>query len=286
MMKYGLEIINIGAYSDARLLAELAQQAEAAGWDGFFISDILHDGAEENPGPVSDPWIALAAIATRTERIKLGPQVTAPSRRRPWKLARETVTLDHLSNGRLIMGVGTGFEGDKGFAAFGEEMDAKKRAGMLDESLTILQGLWRGKPFRFNGEYYHVDEITFLPPPVQQSGIPIWVGGRWPNKKPAQRAARFDGANFAAIRNGEIVAPTPEETHQLKLLIDGLRADNTSPFDIVASGVDLFGAQRDGQATLKAYIEAGATWGLQRIWPQQDVADVRAAILQGPPSLQ
>lgn len=283
-MKYGLEIINAGIYSDTQKLVELALIAEETGWDGLFLSDIIHFGYSTEDLPVNDAWIALAAIAARTERIKIGLQVTAPPRRRPWKMARETVTLDHLSNGRFILGVGSGDEGDRGFAAFGEEMNPKKRARMLDESLEILQGLWSGKPFRYSGEHYQVDEITFLPTPVQQPRIPIWIGGLWPNKKPMERAARFDGANFVTFKDGAILSLSPAETEQFSRFI---RERRSTPFDMIAAGVDVFGAKKSEQAlaTLRTYADAGATWSLQRVWPEHDFESVRASIQQGPPSL-
>ncbi len=220
-MKYGLLFANFGNYGDVHLLADLAQQAEEAGWSGVFLMDTLCF----EDGPTCDPWIALAAMAMRTQRIALGLQVAALSRRRPWKLVREAVTLDHLSGGRLILGVGAGTAYDPGFAAFGEEMDAKKRAAMLDESLEILPGLWSGKPFSFQGEHYHIDPITFLPPPVQTPGIPLWIGGMELGKGLIERAARFDGVvPFPA--DGTYAKLTPEKIHQLKRLLDQQRTDS------------------------------------------------------------
>src|SRR5215813_10339582 len=142
-MRFGLTLPNVGLYGDARTLSELASLAEDAGWDGVFLWDTLHYQADESP--VCDPWIALAAVAMRTERIRIGTMVAAPTRRRPWKMARETTTLDHLSHGRLILGVGAGDGSDRGFTNFGEETDARMRAKLLDESLAILQGLWSGQ---------------------------------------------------------------------------------------------------------------------------------------------
>ncbi|QBD76394.1 LLM class flavin-dependent oxidoreductase [Ktedonosporobacter rubrisoli] len=280
-MKYGLVFPNVGIYSDVRKMAELAQQAEKAGWDGFFIWDTLHYMAENRP--VADPWIALTAIAMRTQRIKIGFQVTPLPRRRPWKVAREAVTLDHLSNGRLILGVGIGDIQDRGFGAFGEETDARKRARMLDESLAILQGLWSGKPFSYSGEYYHVDEITFLPQPLQQPGIPLWAGWMWPARKPMERAARLNGAS--PISTNTDLGLTPEEIRQLKTFVEERRTKD-SPFDI-APMAPVFAAINDEQARarLKACAEAGMTWALQGIWSESEFEKLYAMILQGPPSL-
>lgn len=285
VLQYGLTLPNVGMYGDARTLSDLARLAEEAGWDGFFLWDTLHFQAEKHA--VCDPWIALAAVAMRTERIKIGTMVAAPARRQPWKMARETITLDHLSHGRFIFGVGAGDGSDRGFTAFGEETNGKKRATLLDESLEILQGLWSGQPFSYNGEHYHIEEITFLPPPVQTPRIPIWIGGLWPRKGPMSRAARFDGINaFTKRDDGTFADLTPDEIHQLKLFMDERRTA-PAPFDIVTGG-RVFDAVHDEQARamLSAYAAAGATWCLENIWPQRDFDSVRASIQHGPPQLE
>src|SRR5919205_126195 len=166
--------INLGAVADPQTLGEMARLAEDAGWDGIFLEDyIVYQGRQDIP--TYDPWVALAAMAVRTERIRLGTEVMPLARRRPWKVARECVTLDHLSNGRLILGVGLGDSGDINFTHFGEETDARRRAKMLDEALDVLVGLWSGEAFSFEGEYYHLREVKLLPTPIQKPRIPIWV---------------------------------------------------------------------------------------------------------------
>jgi alkanesulfonate monooxygenase SsuD/methylene tetrahydromethanopterin reductase-like flavin-dependent oxidoreductase (luciferase family) len=282
-MRFGVTLPNVGMYGDARTLAELAGVAEEAGWDGVFVWDTLHFDADENP--VCDAWIALAAMATCTERIKLGTMVAAPTRRRPWKVARETTTLDHLSHGRFIFGVGAGDGSDRGFTHFGEELDAKARAKLLDESLEVLQGLWSGHPFSYSSEHYHVEEITFLPPPVQTPRIPIWIAGQWPRTGPLVRAARFDGVTaFTKRDDGTSGDLTPAEIQQLKRFMDEHHTAST-PFDIV-TGAPVFEAVVDdpARALLSAYAAAGATWCLEYVGPQRAFDDVRAAIQNGPPS--
>ena len=139
-VRFGISVPNFAEYADPRLLTALAREAEAAGWDGFFLWDhILIERSWRMP--MADPWVALAAIAAATERIRLGPLVTPLARRRPWKVARETVTLDHLSGGRTILGVGLGHPPEAEYAAFGEEPDARVRALKLDEGLDVLTGL-------------------------------------------------------------------------------------------------------------------------------------------------
>lgn len=163
-MRYG---VTLPYEEDVRTIVDLGQEAEAAGWDGVFV----WDGIDHN-----DPWITLAAIAARTERVRLGTMLTPLTRRRPWKVAQETATLDHLSNGRVVLPVGLGAP-DTGFAKYGEETDRKLRAQRLDEGLDILDGLWSGQPFSYHGEHYQLQDVTFAPTPMQSPRIPIWVVG-------------------------------------------------------------------------------------------------------------
>ena len=284
-MKLGFLLPNFGAYSDVRLLADLAHDADAAGWDGFFLADTIQMMGYET-SPSSDPWVAMTAIVMRTERIHTGLIVAAPPRRRPWQFAKEAATLDQLSNGRLILGVGSGDEHDRAFELFGEEQDMKRRAAMLDESLEIFQGLWSGKPFSFEGEHYRIGEITMLPVPVQQPRIPIWVGWLWPRKRPIARAARWDGAApFKLNEDGSFADITPDELRQMRLLIDAQRTTE-SPYDIV-NGVPILNALTDTAAldTLRANADAGTTWGFEYIPPEFDIDEFRSALRAGPPDL-
>ena len=165
-VQYGIYLPTLGEYCNPRTLANLAADAESAGWDGFFIWDHML-GERSATLAVGDPWIALAAIAMRTEFIRLGPLVTPLPRRRPWKVARETVALDHLSGGRLILGVGLGYPPDADFAMFGEETDDSVRAEKLDEGLEILTGLWSGRPYSHRGAQYQIQETVFLRRPCR-----------------------------------------------------------------------------------------------------------------------
>ena len=189
-MKYAIYSPGFGAFSDPRILAGLAHDAEDAGWDGFFLWDHVLFTMFGN-APIGDPWITLAAMATATERIRLGTLVTPVPRRRPWMLARELTTLDHLSHGRMVLGVGIGEDRfGREYSAFGEPSGAATHAVMLDEGLDVITGLWRGEPFSYSGQHYHVEDVTFLPTPIQRPRIPIWVAGNWPHKKPFRRAAQ------------------------------------------------------------------------------------------------
>src|SRR6266705_3732435 len=185
-MQYGF----ILPHGDIHTLAELAHEAEVAGWDGVFYWDEIYI---KEAGPMYDPWIVLAAMAMRTSRVRLGLILTPPSRRRPWKLARETMTIDRLSGGRLILPVGLGALDDAGFGNVGEPTDARTRAELLDESLAILDGLWSGEPFAFDGRRYRFGPMTFRPTPVQRPRIPIWVVGIMTSERSMRRALRWDG---------------------------------------------------------------------------------------------
>jgi len=275
-MRYALNLPAFGELADTRALADLAREAEDAGWDGFFLWDHLQ---AEVGVPVADPWIALTAIALKTERIRIGALVTPLPRRRPWKLARETATLDHLSGGRLIVGVGIG--GDQWFhefSTFDEPVDDRIHAAQLDEGLDVLVGLWSGKPFSYTGQHYTVRDALFLPPPVQAPRIPIWVAGIWPNKAPMRRAARWDGV--CPIVDGHTVQP--EEVHAMLAYIRQYRPAD-APFEVVTAGYvgDLDPAE--ATSLLKRYAEAGVTWWQEGFMPNDTLAAVRQRIHQGPP---
>lgn len=277
-MQYGLVLPLAGIDGDVQRLAEYGQQAEESGWDGVFLEDYIVFGDD---GPVFDPWLALTAIALRTTRLRLGVSITPLPRRRPWKLAREAVTLDHLSNGRLILGFAIGDGRDRSFAHFGEETDARRRAEMLDEGLEILTGLWSGRPFSYHGAHYQVQEITFLPRPVQTPRIPIWIGGFWPRKGPVRRAARWDGMASAKVNpDGAFGEMTPDDVRALKAEIMRQRTSD-APFDIIVAGQTTPDNPID--ETVRAMDEAGATWWVELFDGPADAFLSR--IKQGPPRL-
>ena len=273
-MKFGVFFPNYGEYFDPRTLAELAYEAEASGWDGFFIAD--HMSLAMTDG-FADPWVALAAIATRTERVRIGPMVTPLPRRRPWKLARESVSLDLLSNGRLILGVGLGWPHDTEFERFGEPGDPKVRAQMLDEGLDVLAGLWSGEPFSYEGEHYRLEEMTFLPRPVQSPRIPVWVAGGWPRPGPLRRALRWDGY-FPENT-------TPADVREVVKYVTAHRSGDT-PFDIAFGNRRRIDESAKQMEEIAAYAEAGLTWWMQRLGPWYgSFEESRARVRQGPPEI-
>lgn len=289
-MKFGVNVPNFETFGDAAILAKLAQEAEAAGWDGFFVWD--HMIFDDLWHPMVDPWVALAAVAVATERIRIGTMVTPIPRRRPWKLARETVSIDRLSNGRLMLGVGIGDPARWEYGFFGEETDAKIRAQQLDEGLQILHGLWSGEPFGFEGEHYRLQEMRFLPTPVQNK-IPVWVAGYWPNKPPFRRAARWDGV-CPGKRDGTPL--TPDDWHAIRSYIDKHRATD-APFDVVGGGQTPGDDPHRAAETVQKFAEAGVTWWIEGVtpydfglgwgdsWPPELVERTWTRIRQGPPML-
>jgi hypothetical protein len=277
-VKYGFVL----PYGDARTAADFAFAAEQAGWDGFFVWEPVWGW---------EAWMMLTAAAMRTQRIKLGTMITPVSRMRPWELASKTVTLDHLSNGRVILAVGLGAV-DTGFTEFGEVTDRKTRAELLDEGLDIITGLWHGQPFDYDGKHYHIKETKFypLPPPVQQPRIPIWVVGAWPKKKSMQRTLEYDGLLPNAMDDhGQHVHLTTDHVREMKAYIDTQHA-LTTPFDIVVEGKTP-GADSDRAAEItREWAEAGASWWIEALWgdPDQpvDLEAVRQRIQQGPPGYE
>lgn len=281
-MFYGVHVQDSGDYADPRLLADMARDAEEAGWDGFFMWDhIAHPPG--NPLPVTDPTVALAAIASGTTRIRFGALVTPLARRRPWKLARELVALDALGNGRLVLGVGLGEPAETEFAAFGEDSDAKTRAGRLDESLEILAGLWTGQPFSYAGTHYQLDDVTFLPTPVQSPRIPIWVAGEWPNKPPFRRAARWDGI-FPSKRGVAVdEMMSPRDLREIVTFIMDERATD-APFTVALGGYTPASDRERAAHIVGQYIDAGLTYWLEGLNALRlTLPEARERIWQGPP---
>ncbi len=278
-MQYGFIIPG----GEIHTIVEMACEAEAAGWDGVFYWDGI---CIQGVGLMYDPWVVLAAIALRTSRVRIGAILTPLSRRRPWKLARETVSVDQLSHGRLILPVGLGALDDGGFAKVGEPTDRKTRAQLLDEGLAILTGLWSGQPFSFQGDHYHLEEMTFAPTPVQSPRIPIWVVGVWPRTKSMQRVLRYDGILPQKLNSdGSGGTVTPEDIRAIKAYIHKHRT-LTTPFDIISEGETPGGNREQAAAQIQPSIEAGITWWMETRWGASSTDEVRTRIQQGPPKIE
>jgi len=263
-VRHGIFLPPFGPFGDPTVLVDLAMAAERTGWDGFFLWDhVMH----RVDGPYVDAWIALAAIAARTNSLRIGPLITPLPRRRPWKLAREAVSLDHLSRGRVVLGVGIGTDHSREFSAFGEPSDDHTRAELLDEGLDIVTQLWTGESVHHSGRHFHADGVRFLPRPFQRPRIPIWCGAHWPHQTPLRRAARYNGV----VPIGDL---PPEAVTEL---LSDVRRHRTSqePFDVAI-------ASWTASAPAGEYEAAGATWWLEAFQPDTPLTTAQRAIEQGP----
>jgi alkanesulfonate monooxygenase SsuD/methylene tetrahydromethanopterin reductase-like flavin-dependent oxidoreductase (luciferase family) len=246
--RHAIYVAPFGELAEPRVVAELAARTEERGWDGFFVWD--HVAYRKPVRELADPWVTLAVVAMATTRLTIGPLVTPLPRRRPHQLARETVTLDRLSEGRLVLGVGTGSAttGEFDPARFGEEGDGKARARLLDDGLERLVRYWDGE---------------FEPRPIQLPRIPVWVASVWPNRRPVRRAARWDGLF-------PIELPGPDALAELVSEVEELREPGAAGFDYVVTnppGTDP-----------APWIEAGATWCLIGFGFEPRRAEVEEAI--------
>lgn len=280
-MKFAIYVPNFGTFGDVQTVVELAKEAEAAGWDGFFLWDHLLPDKDSKDGPVADTWILLTAIAAATQRIRLGALVTAFPRRRPWKLARETVTLDHLSQGRLVVGAGIGGDWWREYSAVGESADQRLRGELLDEGLDVLTQLWTGTPVSYRGTHYTLDQARFLPTPRQRPRIPIWIAGVWPGTRPFRRAARWDGV-FPVGRFGDL---TPQQIREMIAYIESYRTNQES-FDVVIGGRMHEKPAEEAAEWLTQCASAGVTWWLESFWPNEKLSYTESVIHRGPPHYQ
>ena len=252
-MQRAIDVGPFGELADPRVLADLARRAEDRGWDGFFVWDHINYRAPVRA--VADPWVALAAVACATSRVRIGALVTPLSRRRVHKVARETVTLDWLSSGRLIFGVGLGSALNNELEPFGEVTDPRERAKLLDHGLDALARYWAGE---------------FEPLPLQRPRPPVWVAGNWPNRRPVRRALRWDGLFTIGL-------PGPEALAELAAAIREARPDGQSelvPFELVT--------ELPPDTDLGPWERAGLTWAVTDFGVQPTEADVRAVIDAGP----
>lgn len=287
-MRFAIDIPNFGDFADPRVVADLARRAEQAGWDGLFVWDhVTH--RKQLRRQIADPWILLTAAALATTRIRLGTLITPVPRRRIPKLAREVTTLDRFTGGRMVLGVGLGAPIADEFGSFGESTDPRELAARLDEGLEALNLLWSGDPVTFHGDHVHIDDVTFLPSPVQRPRVPIWVGGEWPARRPMRRAARWDGAAPILVTEGDRkpIQPDPATVREISDFLAEARAESgnrdTRPFDLVlcamsppslAAATELAGSLAD----------AGATWWAECDWNTLErAAPMLRRAEQGPP---
>lgn len=278
-MKSGI-VTSAGTIQD---YVAMARAAEAHGWDGVFVWDDISVG----PQQVFDPWAALGAMSVLTERITLGSMVFSLARRRPWKVARETLTVDNLSGGRLVVPVGFGGEWDGGYSRVNTDQPARKaRREKLDECLEILALAWTGESFDYSGKHYQATDLMFLPRPVQQPRIPIWTVGAWPHDRSLARSARWDGiiATDMSPASDPNESVSPQAVAEIR---DWMvqRRGTVDGFDIVVEGVTEGTDPAAVQAQLEPYRQAGATWWIESRWGDEVTADsLQERIAQGPPT--
>ena len=261
-MRFG---VSIPPFTDAMTIVDMSVEAEQAGWDGVFLWDHLRWIVALDLD-VHDPWSLLAAIAMRTSRVKLGTFVTPLPRRRPQVLAKQVVTVDHLSGGRAMLGVGLGEPPDADFADLGDDGDAAVRAARLDEGLEILDGLLSGRRVDHDGEHFHV-HAEYKPASLQQPRVPIFVAGTAYRRRPLQRAVRWDG--FFPIGHDHFLGPAD---------IARYVGEVERP-----QGWELFAA-RTPECVPSEFEDAGVTWLVEGAWPMGDwVNELRTRIKAGPP---
>ena len=270
-----------GELAEPRTVADLAAEAEARGWDGVFIWD--HMLYRPPVTDVADPWVTLAAMACATTRVRIGPMVTPLPRRRPQKLARETVSVDRLSRGRLVLGAGLGGNPGRELSALGEETDAVERGRMLDEGLDLLTRLWSGEQVTHDGPHYQADDVRFRPVAVQDPRIPVWLAAVYPHRKPLRRAARYDGLFPIGLAGPEQLREVLDVVAAERAELAGAAADPggspgvpSGPFDVAVQG--------PADQSPAEWEPAGATWWLVRFDPYTvTAAEVRDVIAAGPP---
>lgn len=268
-MRRGIFVAPFGELADVRALAAIAAEAEDAGWEGFFVWDhvMTHDALD-----VADPWIALTAVALATRRVTLGALVTPLARRRPWDLARQIAVLDRVSDGRMVLGAGLGGDGRRELSAFGEELDPKARAAVLDEALELVVRFWDGEPVDHDGAAFHLSGAQVRPTPARRP--PVWLACRYPARKPLRRAARYDGV-FPISQDGPL---GQVEIEEMLAVVREHRDPGAGPFDVVITNHERPGPERCGELAA-----AGATWWLQGFSDHPSLADVQAAASAGPP---
>ena len=282
-LKFGF----VAPFTDARELSEIGPIAEEAGWDGVFLAESIWG---------VDAWIALAATAMTTQWLRLGTLLTPVARWKPWDLASRVGTVDRLSNGRTVMGVGLGACHD-GWLAFEADEGRKTRAEKVDEGLAIFDGLMKGQPFAFSGAHYSARPTEFFPPdpPVQQPRPPVWVVGAHvlgrERQRSLERAARWDGLLPQIVATeGRSKPEGLDAFHDITALVRRLRTDQGLPwegYDVIVEGDSSGEFVQLDPAEPQAWADAGATWWVESWWTlspdEAGLAEMRRRVQAGPP---
>lgn len=261
-MKHALYLPPFGPLAEPQSMIDIALAAEASGWDGLFLWDHVLRPPEE-PREIADTTVVLAAVAARTERLRLGPMVTPLVRRRPQKVAREIITLDRLSGGRITVGLGLGVDSGRELSAFGELTDARARGDLLQEGAALIEALLRGELLVHRGRYFTAEDVQFQPTGIQEPRPPIWLASRGDARRPVRRAARYDGLFHIEV-------DLPRFQAAVDLVAQERGSLDDFDFAVLAiPGVDL-----------DAFAAAGATWAMHSFLPGESADDVLAYLAE------
>ncbi len=272
--RYGLYIPNYGPLAEPSIMIKLARLAEEKGWEGIFLWDHIPTDSSKK---AYDPWLLLSLVALNTEKMRIGTTVTPLARRRPQKVVKEVVTLDHISNGRFTLGIGLG--GRKEFEAYGESFRLKPTAEKLDESIEILRLLWSGEPVEFIGKHYQI-KAQHSPTPIQKQ-VPIWVGGNWPNKAPFRRAARHQGV--FPLKAGDGYGMTPQDYKDILNYIEKHGGDLTN-YDVVMTVYSEGDPEKD--RWMEKFREEGVNWFVDCLDPWRgNTKYLLDRVKKGPPKI-
>jgi alkanesulfonate monooxygenase SsuD/methylene tetrahydromethanopterin reductase-like flavin-dependent oxidoreductase (luciferase family) len=275
-MRYAFDVAPLGDLADPLTMVKLAAASEEAGWDGFSTWDTLGLAMDT---VAADPFVALAGAAVATERIALLASVIVLPRRRPQLVAQAAATLDRLSGGRLILGVGAG--GDRpDYEAFDEDWTSSVRVAKMDDAVRIVDAFLRGETVSRPGPDYPVHGVGIGPRPAQQPRPPIWMGAHRPGG--IRRAAHWDG--WVAVSTGDdllsLGLPPSGLAERIELArTTRVEADLDGPFDVA-----VFGIAGVGGFTPSDYEAVGATWWIESVSPLRgSVDDILAIATSGPP---
>jgi alkanesulfonate monooxygenase SsuD/methylene tetrahydromethanopterin reductase-like flavin-dependent oxidoreductase (luciferase family) len=274
-VRFAVDVAPLGDLADPVAIVRIARAAEASGWDGLSI----WDSTGVSMGTVApDPFLALAAVAAATERLRLILSVVALPRRRTQLVAQSAATLDRICGGRLILGVGAG--GDPGdFEAFGEGALLASKVPAMDAALAALDPWLRGEPAHLRDG---TPDVAVALPPVQRPRPPFWLGGMRPGA--LRRAARWEGwIAIATSDDGSSMVLAPDT---LRSMIGVVREERgrlgltAEPFDVA-----VFGFGDPAGPAAQAYAEAGADWWLESLSPMRGSVEKLLAVVQaGPPA--
>ncbi|HET9443813.1 MAG TPA: LLM class flavin-dependent oxidoreductase [Acidimicrobiales bacterium] len=263
-----------------RELVDLAVVAEGAGWDGVFVWE---------SGYAVDPWTTLGAMAERTSTVRLGTMLTPLPWRRPWKVAAQAATLDHLSGGRAVLTVATG-AADPVLGRYGETTDRHERAERLDEGIDLIAALWAGER-AYAGRHYDVEVGTYSADLrcVQSPRVPIWVVGAWPRPKSMGRALRADGLVPICLDDDGLRPTTPDDVRAMIAWLDD-HGGRRPGFDVITEGETPAADPAAASAAVAPWAEAGCTWWIESRWQApEDGSDPKQAVTArleaGPPRL-